>query len=135
MTEAFRVYVRNETTQELRLIGAGIDRKYVAAIMTFSTGSDDHALSLFEVVRESEPESSAISGVEWMRRYARDLTPVSVDLVVSELIKDQRDNNPPTNESGRLSALMIQQQVRSALLLVEALGFVIAKEVDSVATS
>lgn len=61
-------------------------------------------------------------------KKAPQLTRVSRDVVVSQLIKNQLEHNQPVTMVERLSANAMQSQLRDALFLIEALGFVIAKE-------
>lgn len=55
---------------------------------------------------------------------------VSRDVVLSKLIENQLGHNKPVTMVEYLSANAVQSQLRDALFLIEALGFVVAKEVD-----
>lgn len=56
------------------------------------------------------------------------LVKVSADVVLSELIRDQMDHHKPLNETARLESTATQTQLRSSMLILQSLGFVIARE-------
>lgn len=60
------------------------------------------------------------------------LVRVSADLVLSELIRDQMDHHKPMNETARLESTATQTLLRSSMLILQSLGFVIAREEQDV---
>lgn len=95
------------------------------------------------VIEGADPSTLVHAGDVWAAREnlgelyelltgkkASRLIRVSRDVVVSELIRNQMEHNKPVLLVEQLAAVAMQDNLRQAINIMEAMGFVVAREVD-----